>query len=367
MNQKTVIIMFLPNFVVSGAGRSVFELIKNLDKKKFDVNVICFKKCEYRNKIKKFANLYELNVNRILFSFNKIFRISQQILNRSKNKKIVFVSNIHYANILAFFLKLKLEEIKIIGIERTAISELDLFYSFNDYIKKKIVKLLIKLIYQKFDKIVANCKYVENEIKKFSSKNTLTIHPSAFLENRQINKTNNYLNILMVGRLSKEKGIDLALHALSKVKNKFTLTIVGRGTDKKKLINLSEKYFGKNYKTIIHFVGHHQNLNQFYKKSNLFLNTSHFEGFSNAIIDAMNYGIPIIASNCPGGNTEILQNGKYGLLFKSKNHNDLKSKILKFLNNKKLFRSKAKIAKEYIKNFSKEKSIKKYSNLFEKI
>jgi glycosyltransferase involved in cell wall biosynthesis len=367
MKQKIVIIMFLPRFIVSGAGRSVFELIKNLNKKKFSINVICFKKCEYKSKIKKFGNIFEINVNRILFSFNKILNITNQIIKRYSNNKIIFVSNIHYANILAFFLKLKLKKIKIIGIERTAISELEIFYSLNDYIKKIIVKLFVRLVYQKFDKIVANCKYVENEIKKFSSKNTMTIHPSAYLENKKINEINDNLNILIIGRLSKEKGIDLALKALSKIKNKFILTIVGRGSDKKKLINLSKKYFGKNYKTIIRFAGHHKNLHQFYSRSNVFLNTSHFEGFSNAIIDAMNYGVPIIASNCPGGNSEILQNGKYGLLFKSKDHNDLKLKILKFLNNKKSFQKKAKFAKEYIKIFSKEESMKKYSNLFKKI
>ena len=67
------------------------------------------------------------------------------------------------------------------------------------------------------------------------------------------------------------------------------------------------------------------------------------------------------------GNSEILQNGKYGLLFESNNHNDLKLKILKFLNNKELFKKKAKFAKEYIKIFSKKGSIKKYSNLFQEI
>ena len=359
--------MFLPRFVVSGAGRSVFQLIKNLDKRKFLINVICFKNCEYKDKIKKFTNLYEINADRILYSFNKILNITNHIIKKNSHNKIIFVSNIHYANIVAFFLKLKLKKIKIIGIERTTISELKTFYSLKDFIKKKIIHFLIRFIYQRFDKIVANCKYVENEIKKFSPKNTVTINPGAYLGEKKVNKKNHNLNILIVGRLSREKGIDIALKALSRIKKKFILTIVGRGLDKKKLTYLSKKYFGKNYKTIIRFSGHHQKLEKFYNQSNLFLNTSHFEGFSNAIIDAMNYGVPIIASDCPGGNKEILKNGKYGLLFKSKNHNDLKLKLLKYLDNKKFFQKKAKLAKKHIKIFSKEVSVKKYSDLFKKI
>ena len=52
----------------------------------------------------------------------------------------------------------------------------------------------------------------------------------------------------MVGRLYKEKGIDLALRALSNINQDFVLTIVGKGPEKVRLINLSKKLFGKNYK-----------------------------------------------------------------------------------------------------------------------
>ena len=110
----------------------------------------------------------------------------------------------------------------------------------------------------------------------------------------------------MVGRLYKEKGIDLALNALSNISHSFVLTIVGKGPEKDRLVNLSKKLFGKDYKRKIKFVGHHTNLKKIYLNSNL-LNTSLFEGFSNAIIDAMNHNIPVIASNCAGGNQEILK------------------------------------------------------------
>ena len=56
----------------------------------------------------------------------------------------------------------------------------------------------------------------------------------------------------------------------------------------------------------------------------------------------MNHNIPVIASNCAGGNQEILANGKYGLIFKSKNETDLRVKIVKFMNNRKLFFNKVK-------------------------
>ena len=51
----------------------------------------------------------------------------------------------------------------------------------------------------------------------------------------------------------------------------------------------------------------------------------------------MNHNIPVIASNCAGGNQEILGKGKYGLIFKSKNEKDLRLKIYKFIIIKILF------------------------------
>ena len=108
----------------------------------------------------------------------------------------------------------------------------------------------------------------------------------------------------MVGYI--KKGIDLALKALSDISHSFVLTIVGKGPEKNRLIYLSKELFGKGYKKKIKFAGHHFNLKKFYLKSNL-LNTSHFEGFSNAIIDAMNHNIPVIASNCAGAIKKFLE------------------------------------------------------------
>ena len=87
------------------------------------------------------------------------------------------MSNHHYANIFSLIIKLKFKKIKIIGVERTAIHELKMFYSFNDFVKKKILLFLVKNFYKYFDKIVSNSKYVQKEINQFSKKNSITIYP----------------------------------------------------------------------------------------------------------------------------------------------------------------------------------------------
>ena len=65
------------------------------------------------------------------------------------------------------------------------------------------------------------------------------------------------------------------------------------------------------------------------KKFDILISPSFFEGCSNTIIEALNNNLIVIASNCPGGNAEILNYGKSGLLFRTNNERDLYFKIKK--------------------------------------
>jgi len=148
MKKKIVLIIFLPKFVISGSGNSVFQMINGLNKKKFKIYVICLNKCEYSKKLKGKIRLFELNYKRLIFGSFKIFEIVKSIYQKHLNEKIIFFSNHHYANIFALSIKLKFKKFKVIGVERTAIHELKIFYSFNDFIKKKILLFLVKNFYK---------------------------------------------------------------------------------------------------------------------------------------------------------------------------------------------------------------------------
>ena len=155
------------------------------------------------------------------------------------------MSNIHYANIISILALRKINNLKIILIERTSIEELRIYKNFSELFKNKIILFLVTQLYKFSDKIIANSKFVSNDLSKLIKKKVLTIHPPSIkkIYPPRIKKIKfNNFKIIFIGRLSKEKGIELIIKSLALIKNKrFTLTVVGDGSDIAQLKELTSR------------------------------------------------------------------------------------------------------------------------------
>ena len=134
--------------------------------------------------------------------------------------------------------------------------------------------------------------------------------------------------IITVSRLSYEKNLIDILKALNYLKNKdIELTIVGDGEEKYNLIKYVQRNgLSKNVK----FVGQKKNPQNFLSKSNLYINSSFFEGFPNSVVEALNMNISIIASHSNGGIYDIISNNRDKLLYNCGDYKDLAKKIFFF-------------------------------------
>jgi GalNAc-alpha-(1->4)-GalNAc-alpha-(1->3)-diNAcBac-PP-undecaprenol alpha-1,4-N-acetyl-D-galactosaminyltransferase len=120
--------------------------------------------------------------------------------------------------------------------------------------------------------------------------------------------------ILGMGRLSPEKNFSKLLLAFCSIAHSFPdweLIIYGEGSERCLLESIirDSGLFKR-----IKLPGALKSTADAYNSAEIFVLPSIFEGFSNALIEAMAMGLPVVAYDCPGANCEIIQNGENGLL-----------------------------------------------------
>lgn len=140
--------------------------------------------------------------------------------------------------------------------------------------------------------------------------------------------------IAAIGRFSEEKGTDILLHAYTKIAAEIDhdLVLIGKGPDQDKL----EKFVAaKMLQKRIHFLGEIENPFSVACQAELYVMPSHFEGFPNALCEAMACGIPAIASHGAAGALPFIEEDVNLVLFETKNANDLSEKIKALLSDRK--------------------------------
>lgn len=121
--------------------------------------------------------------------------------------------------------------------------------------------------------------------------------------------------IVAVGRLEPQKNYFLLLHAFLLFHQKFpdyTMHLYGEGYLRKDLQEFIEK---KKIDHVVTFEGFHPNVHQEIKDAAIYVLSSDYEGISNALLESMALGLPVISTDCPiGGSRLCIQNGVNGLL-----------------------------------------------------
>ena len=210
-------------------------------------------------------------------------------------------------------------------------------------IKRAIKTFLPFTIGSKVDFSPAICvsKWIEEEMKeKYLSTLTYVI-PNGVTVSQRKNKTlQEPVKYLFCGRLDYSKGVDLALKALSNLKDKgvenFIFHIYGEG-DNKYLHKCRKIVQVLNLDKEVTFFGKKQNIHKTYDKYDILLMPTRMrEPFGLVIIEAMAAGVVVIAPN-EYGPSEIISHNNDGLLFKRESITDLTNNILKIHQNLHLY------------------------------
>ena len=366
MNTKYKIYIFHPYSKIGGADLSISRLINNLDQEYFEIDFIYLNKQKISNYLnKKNINFINIKSKRTLFSLFKIRKYLQYDKSK-KYKKYIFISNQNFANVFSFLLLFKINWIKHILIERNHLDE----FKFNNSFKNKLILFLMKLFYNKANAVIGISKKLSKDLSLLTEKKCLTIYNPAFdknifkLSKKTISIKKKSNTILTIGRLEDQKDIITILEAFKLLLEKINanLIIIGYGSQYKILKKfIIENKISGNVKILTNI----KNPFPYYKIADVFVLGSKYEGFGNVLVEAAMFKLNIISSNCNAGPKEILDNGKYGLLFKVGDKKKLSELMLKSLKDKNLY-DKNKLY-NHIKKFNLNKNISSYISLFKKI
>jgi len=202
-------------------------------------------------------------------------------------------------------------------------------------LKKKVLTFYVSWVYKLADKVVCVSKGLEQQVNALLNKEscTSTIHnPVRFKGVINNEKSNNHtLNLVAVGRVVPQKDYSTLIKSLAIIKNNRSvhLKVVGGTNDLnefsviKKLVDLHQ------LNQDVEFIGYTDSVMKYYQEADIFVLSSAWEGFGNVIVEAMAFGLPIVATNCNYGPAEILDNGRYGRLVDVGDSQSLASAIMK--------------------------------------
>ncbi|MBI4365424.1 MAG: glycosyltransferase family 4 protein [Deltaproteobacteria bacterium] len=118
--------------------------------------------------------------------------------------------------------------------------------------------------------------------------------------------------ILAVGRLHRQKGIDILLNAFARVQsNEWRLVLVGEGSDREKLEAQAQAL---GIASRVHFEGVATDPAPYYRAADIFVLPSRHEGTPNALMEAMAFGLPVVVSDGSPGPLNLVEDGISGLI-----------------------------------------------------
>lgn len=176
-----------------------------------------------------------------------------------------------------------------------------MIFSLSDGISCVYEKAADRDVFSKFkDKMLP---YVYNRMPNY-----LTITPPEKLTLRQkLGLPTDRPLCVYVGRVTREKGLSYLTKAMQKVMSNFCLLIVGDGDY---LVEMKNECADDDR---VIFVGQQTNVRDYLLSADFFISPSLHENLSISILEACAAGLPCIVTDV-GGNPEIVENGKNGIL-----------------------------------------------------
>lgn len=198
-------------------------------------------------------------------------------------------------------------------------------------------KLIMNKALHRADKIIAISKSVKQSLISFfnlEEEKIVVIYNGVDISRFHAykSKTNKEVELIYVGRLIKQKGVQNTIKALSSFPKeiKYRFRIVGDGVYRKELEDLVKKY---NLEDRVKFLGTRRDVAELLEQSDIFIHMPDWEeGFGITIVEAMAAGLICVCADS-GAIPEIISNESNGFIVARDNENNLFHVLLNLIKN----------------------------------
>lgn len=375
--KKNILILFT-KFKTGGAEKEALSLLTHLDKRKFEVTLVCLSatshlidKLKELNTVKIFNQSHPLLLPINIFTFCCILLRARPVLVLSMMGRSSLIASISRLITGSTSKLLIWHHIHFSSwIENGC-------YSDSNKIFKIVQRATIRFVYPISDRVLTITEAAKNDlITTYNvNQNKIVVVPSMIdifeikklaTKKPQLHLPNSKVKLIYVGRLVPGKGVETAIYAFKKIRKMFpssVLFIIGIGQLKNKLISLVKNFgLSKGVK----FLGYIENPYPLIKSCNAAILPFTAEGRPHAILEAMVLKTPIVTTDFPGYQ-ECVCHKVTGLVCEKKDVDCLVSSISAIVSHKKLRQSLVKSAYKFAQQFDSRIVSRKYKRVFEQV
>ncbi len=222
------------------------------------------------------------------------------------------------------------------------------------------VRVGVKLLYPKADRIVFQTKYAMRCFKgRIAQKGVVIPNPIRAAVPVSSEKQK---KIVTAGRLMPQKNHKALIEAFAQVHERFPdrrLVIYGEGYLREAL---EKQIQSLGLEEFIFLPGNMPNIHACIADAELFVLSSDYEGFSNAMLEAMMMGLPVVSTDCAGSN-EFIKDGENGLMVPVGNIDAMAKAMIKALGDGDLRERMGEQGATDCEQFRAERIIKKWSEV----
>ncbi|MCR9263391.1 MAG: glycosyltransferase family 4 protein [Flavobacteriaceae bacterium] len=348
MDTKKRIAFVISKLSSGGAQRVIATLANNLVSK-FDITIITYSNQEsfYEldekiNVIPCFEKDHIESSKNALQSIRLNYRLYRSIKNILKEEGIdLVIGFITQSNIFSVFAAKK-NKVPCIICERTNPERAKI---------QKFWKILRHVAYPKADCLVVQTNFAKDFYLKNIPESNIKILPNPInpkLSNKRTAEQKENI-VLAVGRLHKLKNHAMAITSFANVNPQdWKLLILGEGAERSNLEKLAANVQN------VELLGAKTNIETYYNKAKIFLFTSYYEGFPNALLEAMHFGAAPISTDCKSGPSEIIEDGINGYLVKINDDRAMTKHLSQLIDDSNLRNSMGKAAQKTTERYSSE-------------